>query len=79
MAKEHDLEIRFRAEELFVEDRLTLEEISEKLDIGLGTVKRWSAESNWKTLREEHFERRRMLKQNLAKLREKMLKAPFNH
>jgi len=79
MAKEHDLEIRFRAEELFVEDRLTLEEISEKLDIGLGTVKRWSAEGNWKTLREEHFERRRMLKQNLAMLREKMMKQAANN
>jgi hypothetical protein len=79
MAREHDLEIRFRAEELFVEDRLTLEEISEKLDIGLGTVKRWSVESNWKILREEHFERRRMLKQNLAKLRENMMERAANN
>ena len=73
MAREHDLEIRFQAEELFVEQRLTHEEISDRLDIGLSTIRRWSAEGDWKTLREEHFQRRRMLKQNLAKLRENMM------
>jgi transposase len=73
MAKEHDLEIRFQAEELFVECRVTHEEIAERLDIGLSTVRRWSTDGDWKTLREEHFERRRMLKSNLAKLRENMM------
>jgi len=73
MAKEHDLEIRFQAEEMFVEQRLTHEDISDRLDIGLSTVKRWSVDGNWKTLREEYFERRRMLKSNLAKLRENMM------
>ena len=73
MAREHDLEIRFQAEEMFVEQRLTHEEISDRLDIGLSTVKRWSVDGNWKTLREEYFERRRMLKSNLAKLRENMM------
>jgi len=73
MAREHDLEIRFQAEELFVEQRLTHEDIAERLDIGLSTVKRWSVDGNWKALREEYFERRRMLKTNLAKLRENMM------
>lgn len=73
MAREHDLEIRFQAEELFVEHRLTHEDIAERLDIGLSTIRRWSAEGDWKTLREEHFQRRRMLKSNLAKLRENMM------
>lgn len=74
MAREHDLEIRFQAEEFFVENRMTHEEIARRLDIGLSTVKRWSTDGNWKKLREEHFERRRTLKQNLARLREKMIK-----
>ncbi|MBW2075878.1 MAG: hypothetical protein JRI58_14250 [Deltaproteobacteria bacterium] len=73
MAREHDLEIRFQAEEMFVEQRLTHEDIAERLDIGLSTVKRWSTDGNWKALREEYFERRRMLKTNLAKLRENMM------
>lgn len=73
MAQAHDLEIRFQAEEMFVEQRLTHEEIAQRLDIGLGTVKRWSVDGHWKTLREEHLERRRTLKQNLARLREKMI------
>jgi len=73
MAQAHDLEIRFRAEEMFVEQRLNHEEIARRLDIGLGTVKRWSTDGNWKALREEYFERRRMLKSNLARLRENMM------
>jgi hypothetical protein len=73
MAREHDLQIRFQAEEMFVEQRLCHEDIADRLNIGLSTIRRWSTEGNWKTLREEHLERRRMLKQNLARLRENMM------
>jgi len=79
MAREHDLEIRFQAEEMYVEQRLTHEDIADRLDIGLSTVKRWSVDGNWKALREEYFERRRMLKTNLAKLRENMMERAANN
>lgn len=79
MAKEHDLEIRFQAEEMFVECRLTHEEIADRLDIGLSTIRRWSTDGDWKKLREEYFQRRRMLKSNLAKLRENMMERASNN
>ena len=71
--KEYSLEIRDKAEELYVEQGLTYEEVAEKVKVASNTVKVWGAQGNWKERRKEHLEARRTLKQNLRKLRQAMM------
>lgn len=74
----HSLEIRFGAEELFVENQMTHEEISQHLSVGLSTVKGWSSAGKWKQLREERIQAKYELRQNLFKLRDSMMREAAN-
>jgi len=49
-----DQETRLRAEELFVIDGMTLEDISQELEISDRTLANWSAEGGWKAKRREY-------------------------
>ena len=74
MGHEHDLQTRFEAEELYVERRLTYEQIAERMpQVSLSTLKRWGKEGQWRQLRDERLEARRTLKHNLFKLRQEMM------
>lgn len=74
MGTEHDLQTRFEAEELYVEQRLTYDQIAERMpQVSLSTLKRWGGEGQWRRLRDERLEARRTLKHNLFKLRQEMM------
>ncbi|BBO74412.1 hypothetical protein DSCW_18290 [Desulfosarcina widdelii] len=74
MAQEIDLQIRFEAEDLYVEARKTYEQVSEATGVSVTQLKRWSKESNWRQKRVEHLKNKRTLKEQLVKLRDAMLK-----
>ena len=71
--KEYDFGIRVDAQDLFVVSRLTYKEISERLNVPEVTLKRWGKKEDWKQLREDHLLKKRTLKQNLTRLREKLI------
>jgi len=74
MGQEHDLQIRYEAEELYVDQRLTYEQIAERMpDVSLSTLKRWGKDGQWRTMREERLEARRTLSHNLFELRQAMM------
>ena len=77
--KEHSFEMRQMAEELYVEEGLTYEEVSRQLEIGVNTVKTWGADGKWTDRRKEYLEARRTLKENLAKLRQAMIEKATNN
>ena len=72
--KEYDFGIRVDAEDYFVDTRLTYKEISQRLNVPEVTLKRWGKKGNWKQLKEDHLLKKRSLKQDLARLREKLIK-----
>lgn len=71
--KEYDFGIRVDAEDYFVVTRLTYKEISQRLNVPEVTLKRWGKKGNWKQLKEDHLLKKRSLKQDLARLREKLI------
>lgn len=73
MAQEIDLQIRFAAEDMYVEQRMTYQAIADRLEVAVSTVKRWGQDSAWKEKRTDYLEKRRNLKQKLAGLRDAMI------
>lgn len=71
--KEHSFEVRFKAEDMFVYEHFTHEEIADRLDVGLSTIKTWSSGDGWKQLRQEYLEKNRSIRQKLTELRDSML------
>jgi len=76
--REYDFAIRVDAEDFFVLSRLTYKEISQRLNVPEVTLKRWGKKGNWKQLKEEHLLKKRSLKQDLARLREKLIENAVN-
>ncbi len=74
MAQEIDLQIRFEAEDLYVEARKPYERVSEATGVSVSQLKRWAREGSWREKRVAHLENKRSLKQQLVKLRDTMLK-----
>ncbi|MCP3923007.1 MAG: hypothetical protein GY714_10515 [Desulfobacterales bacterium] len=70
--KEYSLEIRYNAEDLFVDSGLTYKEIEKELSVGISTLKRWGKDGSWSTLRKEKIKNSRTLKENLRKLHIKL-------
>jgi len=52
MAK--DPEIRTRAEELYIVDGMTLDQVSKATGVILRTIEHWSTEGDWKALQQEY-------------------------
>ena len=73
MAQEIDLQIRFAAEDMYVEQRMTYQAIADRLEVAVNTVKRWGQDGAWKEKRKDYLEKRRALKQKLANLRDAMI------
>lgn len=69
----HDPEIRQTALDLYVMDGMTLEQISQNLEVPERTVQKWSTEDGYKTLRAEHKAANRNLRLNLLELRKQMM------
>ncbi len=72
MPQEYDLTIRYRAEDLYVESRLTAEETAARTGASVSTIKRWAVEGKWSEMRRERMETRRTIKANLVKIRGKL-------
>jgi len=68
-----DQESRERAEDLYIIDGLTLEEVAKAADINIRTLQNWSVEGNWPKRRKERLQRKRLLKDKLEILREKSI------
>uniref|UniRef100_A0A6M3IT31 Uncharacterized protein n=1 Tax=viral metagenome TaxID=1070528 RepID=A0A6M3IT31_9ZZZZ len=73
MAEAYSYEIRDTAEEMYVEQGLTYEQIVEALKVGRNTLLKWGAEREWKSRREEYCDANGTLRASLVKLRQKMI------
>jgi len=73
MAKEISWEIRERAEELYILDGKTHEEISGITGIAIQTLKGWSVDGEWSNKRREYRQQLSDIKRNTVVLRSKLL------
>jgi len=70
--KEYSFEIRERAEELYVIDGLTFDEVAAGTGIAAITLKKWAAAEDWRGKREEYRLSFKDIKSNIVKLRKKL-------
>ncbi len=73
MAQEIDLKIRFEAEDLYVEERKTYEQVADATGVSVSQLKRWAKDGHWREKRAKYLTSKRTLKQQLVKLRDTML------
>lgn len=69
----HDQEIREQAEELFVLDGMTLEQVAREVDVPERTVSNWSAEDGWVEKRMEYRKSISAIKRNTVTLRKNLI------
>lgn len=69
MGKEIDQEIREQAEELYILDGRTYEQVAEATGVSVSQLKNWGADGQWKRQRQEHRQTHRGIRANLTKLR----------
>lgn len=69
-----DQETRDRAEEMYVIDGMTQDEISEQTGISIFTIKRWSADDGWKAKRREYRDAENEIKRYSRLTRLKLIK-----
>jgi len=72
--KSYSPEIRQDAEDLYVEDGITYEEVAGRTGISEHTIKHWGGEDDWPGLRREYLQAHREINRNLRKLRQSMMK-----
>jgi transposase len=70
---EHSLETREHAEELYVLDGYTYEQVARELNVGVRTVTTWSANNGWRERRRDYQKDRRDARRDLVRLRRDML------
>lgn len=70
----HDPEIRKTAQDLYVLDGMTLEQVAHEMDVPERTVQKWSVDDGWKKLKIEHEAAGRLLQKNLLELRQNMMR-----
>ena len=73
-----DQELKQQAEELFVIDNLTLEEISKQTGVSERTLSNWSSAGNWQQKRADHKKAISSIKANSLKLRQKLVEKALN-
>jgi len=66
-------DVRDRAEELYVEHGCTYEEVAERCDVAVNTVKKWGAEGEWKERQKEVRTALGEIKRNTVLLRKKLI------
>lgn len=74
MAKEIDWETRSYAEELYVVDGLTYEQVAEKTGVAVNTIQGWASHEGWKERRQEYREALQEIKSNTVKLRQNLIR-----
>lgn len=73
LRKEYPYEVRCQAEDLYVDDGFTYEEVAERLGVALNTIKNWAKKGAWRERRENKFEARRTYREKMSKLRQAMM------
>lgn len=68
-----DFDLRQTARDLYVIEGMTHEEVSQKTEVPIGTIKRWSSEDNWKGNRAKHRETITSIKNNSIRLKEQLM------
>ena len=72
MGQEIDWEIRERAEELYIVDARTFEQVAADTGVSVSQLKNWAAADGWRERREEYRAARRDIRSTMMKLRQKM-------
>jgi len=70
--KEYSFEIREKAEELYVIDGLTFDEVAAEIEVHVQTIKGWASQEGWREKREEYRVSVKDIKSNIVKLRKKL-------
>jgi hypothetical protein len=69
MPQEYDYIVRLEAEDQYVIDGLTYEQVAEKVSVALNTIKSWAAQGDWRNKRTEYRESLRDIRSNITNLR----------
>lgn len=69
MGQEYDFETREQAEELYVVDGLTFEQVAQRTGVSATQLKNWSAAEKWREKRQEYRASLKDIKSNMAKMR----------
>lgn len=78
MGKEIPLEVRFRAEELYVVDGLTYEQVAVATGVSISQLKRWGAESDWADRKREYRDALSSIRRDTVLLRQKLIERAMN-
>ena len=69
----YSFEIRDRAEEMYIADGLTLDQVARALNISIQAIKQWSAKYEWKEKRAEYRDSIGQIKRDTALLRKRLI------
>ncbi|MCP3662576.1 MAG: hypothetical protein GY696_08795 [Gammaproteobacteria bacterium] len=73
MPQEISWEIRGTAEDLYIIEGLTYEEVAHKTGVSVSQLKRWGKDEDWTERKKEYREELRNIKRNTVKLKSKLL------
>jgi transposase len=78
MAREIDWEIRERAEELYVVDGLTFDQVAKETGVSVTQLKNWSGAEGWREKREEYRVNKQSIRSTVTKLRKQLAQDALN-
>jgi len=78
MGKEIPLETRFKAEELYVVDGLTYDQVAEATAVSASQLKRWGTESDWTERKREYRSAVSSIRRDTVILRQKLIEKAMN-
>ena len=73
MGKEIDLETRFEAEDLYIIDGLTYEQVAARTGVSVSQLKNWAAAGGWREKRAEYRQSQSTNRVKVERLRQLML------
>ena len=71
-------EIRERAEELYIIDGLTLEQVAAETGVSIASLKKWSSDDGWTERKKEYHNTLHEIRQNTVKLKKQMTEHALN-
>jgi DNA-binding transcriptional regulator YiaG len=78
MPREIDWETRIDAEELYVVDGLTYEQVSERTGVSVTQLQRWGTDGGWVERRREYRNALGDIRRNTVKLRQALIESALN-
>lgn len=78
MGREIDLEIRYRAEDLYIVDGLTFDQVAAETGVSVNQLKNWSAADGWREKREEYRNTRKGIQSTMMTLRKNLAEKAKN-